>query len=225
MTFSLHSVVPWGRSFDEYIAMFNLSNDDLSRLILGCGDGPAGFNARMKTKGNRVISCDPLYTFSCSQIRQRIFEAKNEVMQQVRENMQNFTWKSICSPEELEQVRMDAMQSFLDDFEQGKEEGRYISGSLPFLPFQSQGFDLALCSHFLFLYDTFGKNFHLEAILEMLRVAREVRIYPHVNVNGEKVDFLDDLIDLIHYSGFHVTIEKVRYDFLKNGNSMIKISR
>lgn len=44
MSFTLSEVVPWGRSYDEYLAMFSLSPEDLWQKILGCGDGPAGFN-------------------------------------------------------------------------------------------------------------------------------------------------------------------------------------
>ncbi|MCI5142695.1 MAG: SAM-dependent methyltransferase, partial [Candidatus Electrothrix sp. ATG1] len=43
MTFQLKEIVPWGRSFQEYVAMFALSEDDLGKRILGCGDGPASF--------------------------------------------------------------------------------------------------------------------------------------------------------------------------------------
>lgn len=35
MSFTLEKVVPWGRSFDEYAAMFSLSNADLDKRILG----------------------------------------------------------------------------------------------------------------------------------------------------------------------------------------------
>jgi hypothetical protein len=42
----LTEIVPWGRSFDEYRAMFALSEGDLGGRILGCGDGPASFNAK-----------------------------------------------------------------------------------------------------------------------------------------------------------------------------------
>jgi hypothetical protein len=39
--FTLETVVPWGRSFDEYRRMFALSDDALQGRILGCADGPA----------------------------------------------------------------------------------------------------------------------------------------------------------------------------------------
>lgn len=48
MGFTLDKVVPWGRSYDEYVSMFDLSGADLGVRILGCGDGPAEFNAALK---------------------------------------------------------------------------------------------------------------------------------------------------------------------------------
>lgn len=68
MTFTLDQIVPWGRSFDEYVSMFALTDADLTGRILGCGDGPAGFNAEATRRGCRVISCDPLYRCSASTI-------------------------------------------------------------------------------------------------------------------------------------------------------------
>ena len=61
MGFSLDKVVPWGRSFEEYVKMFNLSDDDLKRRILGCGDGPASFNASLTERGGNVVYIDPIY--------------------------------------------------------------------------------------------------------------------------------------------------------------------
>ena len=69
MSFTLESVVPWGRSFDEYIAMFSLSDSELQGRILGCGDGPAAFNALLSRRGGRVLSVDPLTAF-----QRRMFE-------------------------------------------------------------------------------------------------------------------------------------------------------
>jgi len=43
MVMRLEKVVPFGRSFDEYIKMFNLSESNFKMRILGIGDGPASF--------------------------------------------------------------------------------------------------------------------------------------------------------------------------------------
>ncbi|MEM6717567.1 MAG: SAM-dependent methyltransferase, partial [Cyanobacteria bacterium P01_C01_bin.147] len=47
MAITLDTIVPWGRSYAEYVAMFNLTEADLAGRILGCADGPAAFNAVM----------------------------------------------------------------------------------------------------------------------------------------------------------------------------------
>lgn len=59
MSFHYKDIVPWGRSFDEYLDMFNLSEDDLARDIVGVGDGPASFNTRMHQRGTPIVSVDP----------------------------------------------------------------------------------------------------------------------------------------------------------------------
>ncbi len=52
---------------------------------------------------------------------------------------------------------------------EGKTQGKYIPGELPELPFEDQAFDIALSSHFLFLYtDNLTLEFHITAIYEML---------------------------------------------------------
>lgn len=46
-------------------------------------------------------------------------------------------------------------------------------------------FDIALSSHFLFFYSAqLSAEFHLQALREMLRVAREVRVFPLLALDG-----------------------------------------
>lgn len=71
MAMQLDQVVPFGRSFDEYRAMFSLSDDDLDKKIVGVVDGPASFNAEMQARGKRVVSIDPLYAFSAAGMNDR----------------------------------------------------------------------------------------------------------------------------------------------------------
>ena len=61
MDFHYKDIVPWGRSFNEYLGMFNLSEDDLARDIVDIGGGPASFNAVMHQRGTPIISIDPIY--------------------------------------------------------------------------------------------------------------------------------------------------------------------
>ena len=59
MDFHYKDIIPWGRSFDEYLDMFNLSKEDMTRDIVGIGDGPASFNFRMSQRGTPIVSVDP----------------------------------------------------------------------------------------------------------------------------------------------------------------------
>ncbi len=61
MAFALEKIILWGRSYEEYVAMFSLTGVDLRRRILSCGDGPAGFNADLTKRGGYAISVDPIY--------------------------------------------------------------------------------------------------------------------------------------------------------------------
>jgi hypothetical protein len=226
MTFKYSEAVPWGRSFDEYRRMFRLTEEELSLRILGCGDGPAAFNAEMSRLGHQVVSCDPLYQLNKAQIQERIDATYENIMRQTRENQHQFVWKSIKSPDDLGRVRMAAMKTFLEDFDAGKRDGRYITGELPTLPFASDAFDLAVSSHFLFLYSgvlTF--EFHQLAIEEMCRVAREARIFPVLNYNAEPSPFLEPLLKVLADAGYNTFIEGVGYEFQRGGNQMLRVRK
>lgn len=226
MSFTLSEVVPWGRSFEEYVRMFNLTDDDFDQRILGCGDGPASFNSEMNRRGCRVVSVDPIYQFSTGQIERRIAETYDEIISQVRRNKYDFVWDAIESPEALGRIRMVAMGEFLADFPQGQGEGRYIAGNLPALPFEDGRFDLALCSHLLFLYsEQLSLDFHRRSIAELLRVAREVRIFPLVDLAGKPSSHVHAIVSGVEEEGHRVTIEKVPYEFQQGGNEMMRIWR
>jgi hypothetical protein len=225
MGFTLDNIVPWGRSYEEYVSMFGLTGDDLQLRILGCGDGPAGFNSVLTERGGSVISIDPIYVFDTAQIRSRISETYETVMAQMRMNQTDYVWSTISSIDELGRVRMSAMDVFLADFDAGKKEGRYIAGDLPSLPFESGKFDIALSSHFLFLYSThLSAEFHLQALQEMLRVSHEVRVFPLLTLDGASSPHLHFVTEHIAKHGFCVEVKRVPYEFQRGGNEMLVIT-
>jgi len=221
----LKSIVPWGRKLSEYKDMFHLTKDELKNYqILGCGDGPASFNAEVTALGGSVVSIDPTYQFSREEIASRIEEVALEVMVEVRKKQEDFIWKNIANPDTLYTMRMSAMQTFLLDFTEGKEQGRYKYEMLPSLSFNDAQFDLALSSHFLFLYsEHLDEQFHIEAIDEMLRVAREVRIFPLVTLNGEVSAHLISVLAYLKSRGYSCEVIKTEYEFQKGGNEMLLI--
>ncbi|MGL5943207.1 MAG: SAM-dependent methyltransferase [Waterburya sp.] len=222
----LKEVVPWGRTLEEYKLMFALSEADLNTRILGCGDGPASFNAEMSELGYFVQSIDPIYQFSAAQIKTRVQENYDLLISQVKQNSDRYIWKNFQNADELGQARLMAMEKFLRDYETGKLAGRYLPQSLPSLGFSDHQFKLCLCSHFLFLYsDQLSWDFHLDSMYELLRVSQEVRIFPLLKLNCERSPYLDPIMQDLVKQNFNVQVVTVPYEFQKGGNQMLKVSR
>ena len=225
MHFHYKDIVPWGRSFDEYLGMFDLSKDDLARDIVGVGDGPASFNFWMHQRGTPIISVDPIYQYSEAELRQRIQGTYNDIIAQARQNQDKFVWTKFSSVDELAKVRMQAMDEFCRDFESGKQQGRYIDASLPNLPFPDGHFDLVLSAHLLFFYSANRDlAFHLDAVRELLRIGTEVRIFPIVDVNSNPSPFLSPVIDELKKENIACSVERVPYHFQKTGNEMLQLT-
>ncbi|BAZ15747.1 hypothetical protein NIES4071_76190 [Calothrix sp. NIES-4071] len=222
----LNEVVPWGRTLEEYKLMFNLSEADLKTQILGCGDGPASFNAEMTELGYSVKSIDPIYQFLAEQIKQRVQETYEQVISQLKQNPNRYVWKYFHGAEELGQARLATMEKFLLDYEAGTIAGRYLPQSLPNLEFADNQFELCLCSHLLFLYsDKLSLDFHIASINELLRISQEVRIFPLLKLDSELSPYLEPVIQDLSSKGFNVQVQPVAYEFQKGGNQMLKISQ
>lgn len=225
MSMKLDEVVPFGRSFDEYKHMFALSESDLEKKIIGVADGPACVNAEFHALGKEYISVDPLYTYSAEEINKRFDSVVDNVIEQVEASPNSWVWGYHKNAQNLKNNRVKVMQKFAADFEKGMQDGRYLIGELPKLDVSDQQFDIALCSHFLFLYsEFFSYEFHLEAILEMLRIAKEIRIFPLLSLDVKKSDYVSPLLEELENMGYAVAVKKVNYEFQKGGNEMLTVA-
>jgi len=190
--------------------MFALTPRELRGGILDCGAGPASFNAEATAAGHQVVSCDPLYRLSAEEIRSRVEETAGTLVAHAREARDRFVWRDIRSPEHLGEVRLAAMERFFADFPLGLTEGRYRTDELPQLKFGDDKFDLALCSHFLFLYsDQLSADFHVAAIQEMCRVAGEARIFPLLGAYGAPSPHVEPVIRALRERGYAVAARRV----------------
>jgi hypothetical protein len=224
MAMQLDQVVPFGRLLDEYIKMFQLTAADQARSILSVGDGPASFNAEGTPLGYKITSLDPIYEFSAEQIQQRFDAVVDNIIQQVRDTPNDWVWGYHQSPDDLRQNRERAIALFCADYAQGKVENRYEIGAMPQLSYANQQFDLGLSSHFLFLYSAqLSQQFHIDSVIEMLRVCCEIRIFPLLTLGLERSPHLDATIALLEKQGYICTIETVAYEFQKGGNQMLRV--
>lgn len=111
------------------------------------------------------------------------------------------------------------------DYIHAANEGKYVFYELPTrLPYESESFDIGLSSHFLLMYTSLGYDFHIQSITEMLRVCKEVRIFPIVDLDADKTDLSKDVID--HFQrDYDATIVTTEYEFQKGDNKLLIIRK
>lgn len=226
MSIRLDQTVPFGRSLREYELMFSLTAADRRIRILDCAAEPSSFNAELTASGGDVCSIDPLYQFTGSEIQRQFFQTLDQVIEQVRATPQNWVWSYHRDPNDLRRNRITVMETFVADYRAGQGTDRYVCGALPTLPFDENRFDLALSSHFLFLYsDHYDEAFHLDAIRAMLQVAREVRIFPLLALRAERSQHLEPVCEQLRREGHHLSIERVGHELQRGGNEMLRLRR
>ena len=226
MAMQLDNIVPFGRCLDEYVRTFALSAEDLGKRLIGVGDGPASFNAEMQASGRTMVSVDPLYAWDGAQIAARFEAVVDTILKQVIATPNDWVWAYHRTPAQLRLLRVAVLERFLGDYEDGKAAGRYVVGALPTLNDGDDRFDLALCSHLLFLYsDHLSYDFHRASVLEMLRVAPELRIFPILTLAREISPYVQPLVLELRAAGFVVTLARVDYELQRGGNQMLRIQR
>jgi hypothetical protein len=72
------------------------------------------------------------------------------------------------------------------------------------------------------MYTGLGYDFHIQTISEMLRICKEIRITPIVDLNGNPSELTEKIIE--YFMKTH-NVEQMTssYEFLKNGNKMLCI--
>lgn len=223
---TLSEVVPWGRGLAEYERMFGLGQEDLDRPILDIASGPSSFNAEITARGGTVLSIDPIYQFGVADIRKRIGETRDMLLEKVRAKADFYNWVEFPDIDALAAARMEAMGRFLEDFPAGRREGRYRTGSLPMMELDDDSFPLALCSHFLYSYsEQFDGEFHVQSVLELLRVAGEVRIFPILNLDGTVSPWVDIVVAAVEEAGYRHELVPARYGIQKGPDFFHRIRR
>jgi hypothetical protein len=107
----------------------------------------------------------------------------------------------------------------------GRAAARYLPDALPALSFADGQFDLALCSHLLFLYsEQLTLEFHTAAIGELCRVAHEVRIFPLLALDCRPSPHIAPVLEQLNEVGFVVEIQRVPYEFQAGGDQVMRIS-
>ena len=214
------------RAYEEYVAFFALDAEALrGQRVLDCCAGASSFVVRACRDGADAVAADPAYAAAGDELADVGGRGLRDGNAIAAQHPDRFTWTWYGSVEARERMRARALAEFLLDF--AEHPARYITASLPQLPFDDGAFDLALCSHLLFTWaDQLGHEWHLAALRELCRVATEVRVFPTVLQGaGEPVPFWDDLMEDLRRDGVRTQLRQVPYQFQVGADTMLVLSR
>lgn len=219
MGFKLEDAVPWGKNLNEYKRMFNFSESDLKKRIISFADGTSSFNSEMSKNNHNVISLDPIYQFEYRELKLWIDAMVGSTLY----GSDAHELKNTKEFEDIEKIRLQSIKDFMNDFPNGKIQNRYIYYEFPNKTvYDDLYFDIGLCANFLFLYSQFGLDFHIKSIEEMLRLCKEIRIYPILDLTARKSCLLDEIINYFNPK-YLIEIVKVDYGFQNKGYEMLSI--
>jgi hypothetical protein len=226
----LDRIIFTGRTYDEYVRMFNLTPDDLkSNSFFVCPGGASSFTAHATKRGYRVQAGDILYGLSKEELERRGQASADTIRAKMKDAMSGYHWDEFGNVEGLLRARLSSLSDFLEDYEQGLEEGRYLPCTLPTIPHADEAADFVLSDHLLFTYPQFfDLDFHVSSMEEMIRVAKkEVRLFPLVSSSdGTRPPFFDDVIRHLHELGLKTSIEHTpKYHFQAGSNKMLRIQK
>jgi SAM-dependent methyltransferase len=214
------------RSYDEYVAMFDLGDGAMvGRRVLDCSAGAASFVLHARPHCALAVAVDPAYALPKDVLADTAAASHQQGSTIAVDNADRFTWAWYGSREARDRMRVRARAEFLLD--RATHPSSYVAASLPRLPFRAATFDLALCSHLLLTWaDELGLDWHAAAFRELARVAAEVRIFPTVLRNhGEPVPFWDELMSTLAADGLDPQLREVPYEFQLGGNTMLVVTR
>ncbi len=226
----LKNVAFIGRTYEEYMAMFDLEEKIFTRggPVLDCPAGPSSFTAEACTRGCQATACDILYTGGLYDLTLRELETRGRqdlaVIGQKLEGISHlFRWGYYGDKEGHMGHRNAALSRFLADYRDGVKKGRYVHAELPRLPFADRSFALVLSSHFLFLYgDRLSPGFHAESLKEMSRVSSgEVRVYPIQGLDAKPYPHMDVVLKLLELGGIRAEIRPTPFEFFRGANRML----
>lgn len=211
------------RSLAEYRAMFALTDDQLAGTVLDCPGGAASFAAEVNAAGGDVTACDPLYASPLARIRDVATGDLRRAYRYHSDHPDEYVWTFFADADHYLESRTRSIELFTTHHQ--REPECYVPASLPALPFPDRTFDLALCSHLLFSYaDRLNRKFHLASILELVRVASEVRVFPLIPMGMETNPDLEPVRAELTAAGLATTVVRADYEFQRGGNEFMRIN-
>jgi hypothetical protein len=194
------------RSYEEYLRMFDLQERELTGRLLDIAGGASSFTADAVMKELDAYAADPRYALDGETL---VKEAREEIaastakLEKLTDKFDFGYYGSLANHRAQREASLERFAAHIAD--PAVRERRYAAGALPKLPFDTDAFDIVLCSHFLFLYEEqFDYAFHRDAVIEMMRICRPggtIRVYPIMSLGWTPYAHMDELLEAIRGEG------------------------
>ena len=219
----MYTLIPTGIfNFNEYARMFDLSSEDLSKSILSYPSSVTSFNAEASERGHQITSADHFYLDEKDATQQRAEQLFERQKRKLLSNRDYFLQHDI-NPDQLLIKWKNTIDHFIEDYQQGYRNGRYIKvASSPF-PFEAHQFDIALCSALCFYEENNGHLSEADILRELLRVSKEVRIFPLLNEEGEVDEIWGPVMLYLQNNHFGQEVKAISFDEHNEENAMLRI--
>lgn len=230
-SFNLERVTFYGRSLPEYSKMFLLDCSDwVSKSILDCPSGPASFCREARGLGIEVCAVDPQYVNEPDRLLAIGSQDIDYVISKIAQTRDQRKWDYYENLDYLKNKQFEILHSFIEEYRNyWKSQSNYIAASLPKLPFEDNTFDLAVSGHFLFSFQFhFSKTFTIDSLLELARVAREVRVFPlRANEQDRNAPFADfeDIIISLRQQGLAIEVKPSAFEFQVGANQVMILKK
>ncbi|NEN99652.1 MAG: hypothetical protein F6K50_30500 [Moorea sp. SIO3I7] len=230
-SFNLERVTFYGRSLAEYSKMFLLDFSDwVGKSILDCPGGPASFGREARALGIEVCAVDPQYVNDPDRLLEIASRDIDYVVAKISQTSQQRKWDYYQSLEDLRNRQVEILDSFIEDYRNyWQSQEKYITASLPHLPFEDNTFDLATSGHLLFSFQAhFPKTFTIDSLLELARVARDVRVFPlraNEQDRSKPFAYFEEIISSLQQQGLTVEVKTSEFEFQVGANQVMIIRR
>lgn len=113
----LERIVFIGRTFEEYLDMFSLSEEELQgKKILDCPAGACSFTAVGNKLGSDITACDIAYYHSVEDLKNKGRQDIEHAMDQMQKAENNYKWNYFNDIEGLRNHRLSALQDCTNDY-------------------------------------------------------------------------------------------------------------
>jgi len=212
----------WVYNFKDYVAMYDLSKEDLKKSMIDFPARISSFNAEATEKKLNVVSADPLYHLPPDKMFARAHQLLAANVAHLKETRERLRNASDTSLQQVIELWQHTEQLFLKDYALGCAEKRYIAANLPTLPFQMHQFELSLCTDLMFYHALSSDNI-ITLFRALSYVASEIRIYPFLDHHGKMTQELGPLMLWLQKNNFGVEVREVPYTIQKGGNAMLRV--